>query len=591
MNFIIAVRTSAAAALFALAILPLSARAASRTHVYMLQGGAIIVRAVAPNGQVARESTRVPTIAAGGILDALAATPSGRFLYVEGCIDKPFGILKRTEAIAAYDISEPSGIPRPIGSPVSMGGCFEDALPQTLVIDVGGRYLFSAGGFSMASMRSYAAAASESSTLFAFRIGEDGHLMQVASLDIPGMPVGARLALDASGRWLSYVGPQFLDRGKYVPAVTEVAVQAGGALVPAKATPLFGAVEIGALRSNPRVPATLYIGVDGVRSERLVAYRIGVGGALSPPLFAYLGASSRIAVNRNGTSLFAMGMCRYPRRQFNCTEDDVAEFAIERSGVPHPTSAVKPPVLTADLVLQPPYRYLYATEARAGFRGTSIIGAATVVGPPQRLGGSLCLGPEGPSPGGDLYGPADMVGVDPREIVRVVPANGSRTSSKSIGEIQFSSPDFPWRFSPDPASGIPWVALAILKTSEFTIAHVRGSPLSAIRVTNASDLPNVDDLAPFSGYETSETGAVQRVLGPPSASALAPFQSASNSVWSWVDGPRALEPDTAYDAFLIPTFCVGWEAGLGEPIARSKRMTAGAVVVPYYYSFGFTTLP
>ena len=38
MNYIIAVRTSAAAALVALSILPLSARAVSRTYVYMLQG-------------------------------------------------------------------------------------------------------------------------------------------------------------------------------------------------------------------------------------------------------------------------------------------------------------------------------------------------------------------------------------------------------------------------------------------------------------------------------------------------------------------------------------------------------------------------
>ena len=49
----------------------------------------------------------------------------------------------------------------------------------------------------------------------------------------------------------------------------------------------------------------------------------------------------------------------------------------------------------------------------------------------------------------ELYGPGDVVGVDPRLIVRCVPRPRSTDVEPNyFAQIEFDPPDFPWLFTP-----------------------------------------------------------------------------------------------------------------------------------------------
>lgn len=562
--------------LLALTMLPAAAHSARSAHVYILTGRSIDVHTIEPNGQVQRSAVRVPTIAAGGVLDALAATPDGRFLYVEGCIDKPSGLLKRTQAIEAYDIGAISGVPRPIGAPVPMEGCFDNAFPQTLVIDPKGRYLFAAGGFARAAVQQYGAQLS--TAISAFRIAQDGRIMQTASVDVPGIPAGARLALDASGRWLFYAGP----RPDNAPAVAEIAVGSGGTLTLANTVKFPGALQINALTANPRTE-TLYIGIGTFSAQgnaELIADRIRSDGsleALAGSPFATV--ASDIAVNRSGTHLYALGLCGYPKRLPNCSVDDVASFAARADGALQPVnSRARPLDLTGNLRLQPPYRYLYAMQVHAGFNGSFPIGPAVVSGPvihrnvPVTSSCSALAATSGAAV--SLYGPGDVVAIDPRLIVRLTPAAGVTNAPPSAGaRVEFDQPGFPWLYSG--SSQTPWVMLLVLKDSEFTESP--GTSLQSLPTISVDSqaLPNLSCASQWAGNAVDSGHPV-----------------------SYVASPRALENGTLYSAFLVPTFADSVAAGLGQPptqlASAQPAWTQGgsaAVTLPIYYEFTFTTKP
>ena len=74
----------------------------------------------------------------------------------------------------------------------------------------------------------------------------------------------------------------------------------------------------------------------------------------------------------------------------------------------------------------------------------------------------------------DLYGPGDIVGIDPRAIIRTDPRHWITDFEPNyLPFVEFYDEDFPWRYtpaapSPDRSGCTPWLTLVVLEEGEFT---------------------------------------------------------------------------------------------------------------------------
>lgn len=100
-----------------------------------------------------------------------------------------------------------------------------------------------------------------------------------------------------------------------------------------------------------------------------------------------------------------------------------------------------------------------------------------------------------------LYGPGDIIGIDPRAIVRTDPQPWiTNYESNYLAAIEFYDEDFPWRYSPmKPGAGgaqlRPWLALIVLDETEFKDGkNVHDRPLPYISVLDAKSLPPAGEL-------------------------------------------------------------------------------------------------
>ena len=70
-----------------------------------------------------------------------------------------------------------------------------------------------------------------------------------------------------------------------------------------------------------------------------------------------------------------------------------------------------------------------------------------------------------------VYGPGDVVGIDPRGVLRTDPlARTADFEPNYLACIEFDNPDFPWLFTPA-AAGVngrlrPWLVLVVLRQSD-----------------------------------------------------------------------------------------------------------------------------
>nr|WP_264086414.1 hypothetical protein [Amycolatopsis lexingtonensis] len=209
-----------------------------------------------------------------------------------------------------------------------------------------------------------------------------------------------------------------------------------------------------------------------------------------------------------------------------------------------------------------------------------------------------------------LYGPGDVIGVDPRAISRVEPRPGvAGVEPNFLAHIEFSEEDFPWRYSPAPSGPAtqrlaPWLALVVLATgTEFTDAPGTG-PLPAIDVADpAGTLPPPDQLGAWAHVHV-DGSLTDPVASDSTGDALAALEEVlranPDSACSRLVCPRHLGPDTAYEAFLVPAFETGRLAGLGfDPAASPGALYAAwgphypnrpaENRLPYYHRWAFRT--
>jgi hypothetical protein len=196
-----------------------------------------------------------------------------------------------------------------------------------------------------------------------------------------------------------------------------------------------------------------------------------------------------------------------------------------------------------------------------------------------------------------LHGPGDVIGIDPRHVIRSDPAEGAQTFEPNcFATVEFHHPDFPWLFSvaapkdegTQPSGVRPWLVLVVLADDEYT-GPADGELLPSITVNDAKDLPDLDDSWAWAHAQ------VAGGLGPTGAAGLATIaRNEPARVLSRLVCPRRLAPDTHYTGFLVPAFEAGRLGGLKQPVpaaATPPAWSAGAtnVVLPVYQSFGFKT--
>lgn len=203
-----------------------------------------------------------------------------------------------------------------------------------------------------------------------------------------------------------------------------------------------------------------------------------------------------------------------------------------------------------------------------------------------------------------LYGPGDIVGFDKRHVALTEPADGTVNFEPNyFAGIELDDPDIPWMFTPAQAapttSGTaqgrlrPWVVLIVLAASEYKLTKASTSQgLDWIQVSNNPQiLPDLGE---------SWAWAHAQLTGDLSGAALSDVvTNQPQRLVSRLLCPRALQPDTQYTAFLVPSFLMGAQAGLPPSVASKATATnplgpawnVGDAVVnlPVYHSFTFTT--
>ncbi|WP_367140979.1 MULTISPECIES: hypothetical protein [Streptomyces] len=202
------------------------------------------------------------------------------------------------------------------------------------------------------------------------------------------------------------------------------------------------------------------------------------------------------------------------------------------------------------------------------------------------------------STGTTLYGPGDVIGLDPTVIVRTVPrANATNVEPNYLVAVDFDQPELPWAFTPTgvPSSGRlrPWLVLVVVRDRPGVSLTVPGGaalPHLTIDSGAAEELPDLADSWAWAHAQLldADAGTTPQAVG--AALADRPDRNVSRLVC-----PRRLAPDTRWIACLVPAFDTGVVRGLGgEPRASEAQpawTSPDAITLPVYYHWRFQTGP
>jgi hypothetical protein len=200
-----------------------------------------------------------------------------------------------------------------------------------------------------------------------------------------------------------------------------------------------------------------------------------------------------------------------------------------------------------------------------------------------------------------LYGPGDITGIDPQQIVRLEPQRLTQDFEPNyFPAIEFDRPDFPWLFTPAKAdkSGKlrPWLCLVVVRKQEgITIRNDPNQLLPTLEIKSPAkpelELPDLSES--YAWAHTQITGST-----PDKKSLLDSLAGNPSLTVSRIISPRRLDPITDYIACLVPAFELGRRAGLGLPIENLKELqpawdrnstSSSQVTLPLYYHWEFRT--
>lgn len=207
----------------------------------------------------------------------------------------------------------------------------------------------------------------------------------------------------------------------------------------------------------------------------------------------------------------------------------------------------------------------------------------------------------------ELYGPGDIIGIDRRAIFKTDPHDWiTNFEPNYLPYIDFYDEDFPWRYTPSRADEpqhrlTPWISLVVLEEGEFDDGkNLQDKPLPYITAKDvANTFPAGDQLWAWAHVHVNRdlAGSDEEMASENMDAVLPKFDATLKEnrdfAYSRLMCPRRLKPNTAYHAFLVPTFETGRKAGLGEAVesdrATARAWGAGQTEFPYYHRWYFRT--
>lgn len=202
-----------------------------------------------------------------------------------------------------------------------------------------------------------------------------------------------------------------------------------------------------------------------------------------------------------------------------------------------------------------------------------------------------------------VRGPADVIGIDPRQVLRTEPPDGSTDfEALDLAAIEFDNPDLPWMFTPAAADAQgrlrPWIALVVVRVQEGVRLRPAGSePLPVLEIAAparpADELPDLAQSWAWAHAQLSWTDDAA-----PSAAALQQLVATRPELSvARLLSPRRLEAHTEYLACVVPTFEVGRRAGLNLAPPTPATLAPAwpnpedptRIALPVYYHWQFRT--
>ncbi|MET0145396.1 MAG: hypothetical protein ABW328_11525 [Ilumatobacteraceae bacterium] len=195
-----------------------------------------------------------------------------------------------------------------------------------------------------------------------------------------------------------------------------------------------------------------------------------------------------------------------------------------------------------------------------------------------------------------LAGPGDVVGLDPRAIVRMTPKpEASNVEPNYLVAVDFDEPDLPWMLTPSAADAQgrlrPWLALVVVEDREgVSISIPRGAPLPRLHIEDGASAELGDLTGSWAWAHTQLL--VAEGSGPGGAAAM---QSDPDRHVSRLLCPRRLRSGARWFACLVPAFDAGVARGLGLPPPDTDLEPAWTsedkVTLPLYFHWSFSTGP
>jgi hypothetical protein len=203
-----------------------------------------------------------------------------------------------------------------------------------------------------------------------------------------------------------------------------------------------------------------------------------------------------------------------------------------------------------------------------------------------------------------VRGPGDVIGIDPRQVVRTEPAVDSGDfEAVDLAAIEFDNPDLPWLFTPAAADAQgrlrPWMCLVVVRQQDgVRLRPAGGEPLPVLEIAApAKPLEELPDLAESWAWAHAQVSWPHDA--PPDEAAVRellmtrPELSVSRLLCA-----RRLAPHTDYIACVVPTFDVGRRAGLNLPLPTNADLTPAwrhdapppaRMDLPVYFHWTFRT--
>ena len=164
-----------------------------------------------------------------------------------------------------------------------------------------------------------------------------------------------------------------------------------------------------------------------------------------------------------------------------------------------------------------------------------------------------------------VRGPGDVIGLDPAQIIRRLPAPGTIDAEESVlAHIEFDRPELPWLFSPFASESNripPWLALVVCDATRAT--EQPGPPgFPRQLLTRLGELQPLDDSWAWAHAQVVGPGDGALAGAPTVADRLSASYGPVNL--SRLLCPRKLDHNRHYIAALVPTFDCGRQAALGS---------------------------